>query len=170
LEVYTGTFLYLCTKLVSMIQRIQTVYLSLALLAMALMFAFRIALIKGAETEWTFSVYGVQPFNADAANVLWLPPFVINALIIVLLLAIVTMFKNRKLQLILGRLSYLLILGYFVLLYWWTDQIAEILVPGSEAAYGAGIYFPVAALAFVFLANRAIKKDEDLVKSLDRLR
>jgi hypothetical protein len=87
-----------------------------------------------------------------------------------LLLAIVTMFKNRKLQLILGRLSYLLILGYFVLLYWWTDQIAGILVPGSEAAYGAGIYFPVAALAFVFLANRAIKKDEDLVKSLDRLR
>jgi hypothetical protein len=36
--------------------------------------------------------------------------------------------------------------------------------------YGLGMYLPVIALAFTFLANRGIKKDEDLVKSVDRLR
>jgi len=32
------------------------------------------------------------------------------------------------------------------------------------------MFLPVAALAFQFLANRGIKADEKLVKSMDRLR
>jgi len=36
--------------------------------------------------------------------------------------------------------------------------------------YGIGYFGPIAALPFVFLANRGIKKDENLIKSLDRLR
>jgi glycopeptide antibiotics resistance protein len=153
-----------------MIQRIQTVYLSLALLSLALMFAFKIAIFKDEANEWFFSVYGLQPSNSVADGLIWFPPFILNVVLIILLLVIITMFKNRKMQLMLGRLSYLLILGYFVLLYFWTDGIADVLIPGGKVAYSVGVYFPVAALAFVFLANRAIKKDEELVKSLDRLR
>jgi hypothetical protein len=153
-----------------MLQRIQTVYLSLALLSLTLMFAFRISIFTNETSEWFFSVYGLQPSHSEADGLIWFPPFVLNVLLIILLLVIITMFKNRKIQMMLGRLSYLLILGYFVLLYFWTDGIADVLIPEGKAAYGAGIYFPVAALAFVFLANRAIKKDEQLVKSLDRLR
>ena len=36
--------------------------------------------------------------------------------------------------------------------------------------YLSGMYCLVASLPLMFLANRAIKKDEKLVKSLDRLR
>jgi hypothetical protein len=35
---------------------------------------------------------------------------------------------------------------------------------------GIGMFLPVLAVVFLVLANKAIKKDEDLVKSVDRLR
>tara|TARA_B100000886_G_scaffold335217_1_gene291949 strand:+ start:57 stop:218 length:162 start_codon:yes stop_codon:yes gene_type:complete len=36
--------------------------------------------------------------------------------------------------------------------------------------YHVGFYMLISSIPFLFLANRGIKKDEDLVKSLDRLR
>ena len=35
---------------------------------------------------------------------------------------------------------------------------------------GIGIFLPLISIVFLVLANKAIKKDEDLVKSADRLR
>ncbi|NNK83439.1 MAG: DUF4293 family protein [Flavobacteriaceae bacterium] len=35
---------------------------------------------------------------------------------------------------------------------------------------GVGILLPIFSIVFLVLANKAIKKDEDLVKSVDRLR
>jgi len=43
-------------------------------------------------------------------------------------------------------------------------------VENLKAVYWIGFYLPVAAIAFQFLAMRGIKKDEALVKSVDRLR
>lgn len=35
---------------------------------------------------------------------------------------------------------------------------------------GIGMFLPIVSIVFLVLANKAIKKDEDLVKSVDRLR
>jgi hypothetical protein len=35
---------------------------------------------------------------------------------------------------------------------------------------GIGMLLPIFSIVFLVLANKAIKKDEDLVKSVDRLR
>ncbi|MFT6838514.1 MAG: hypothetical protein ACJAZR_002051, partial [Sediminicola sp.] len=35
---------------------------------------------------------------------------------------------------------------------------------------GIGMLIPIFSIVFLVLANRAIKKDEDLIKSVDRLR
>jgi ABC-type polysaccharide transport system permease subunit len=35
---------------------------------------------------------------------------------------------------------------------------------------GIGIYLPIISIVLLALANKAIKKDEELVKSVDRLR
>lgn len=40
----------------------------------------------------------------------------------------------------------------------------------STVLYSYGMYLLIACLPIMFLANRAIKKDDKLVKSLDRLR
>lgn len=154
-----------------MIQRIQTLYLVLAILSMALLFAFKVATIETPQGEAMLTVYGASHNQEPLAlDIMVVPPYVFVSVIILVLLVSVFLFKNRKQQMLVGRLSYLIILGFLVFLYFAGDALSSAVEASSNISYGAGIYFPVAALAFVFLANRAIKKDEDLVRSLDRLR
>lgn len=77
------------------------------------------------------------------------------------------MFKSRTRQLGLGRINILInfiLLG--VLVYHSLNISGETLV--SEK--GIGLFFPVLVIICLVLANNAIKKDEELVKSVDRLR
>jgi hypothetical protein len=45
-------------------------------------------------------------------------------------------------------------------------------LPGeiSISKKGIGMFLPILVVLLIVLANKAIKKDEDLVKSVDRLR
>ena len=79
----------------------------------------------------------------------------------------IMLFKQRKNQFVVNRLNMifnLFLLGFFV--YRSLNLSGEALV--SEK--GIGMLIPVFSIVFLVLANRAIKKDEDLVKSVDRLR
>ena len=76
-------------------------------------------------------------------------------------------FKNRQLQFVLGRLTILInffLLG--ILVYFSQNLSGEIQV--SEK--GIGLLIPIFTILLVVMANKAIKKDEELVKSVDRLR
>jgi hypothetical protein len=84
-----------------------------------------------------------------------------------LALIAIVFYKKRKNQFILNRLNLLLnlfLLGFFV--YRSLNLSGE--TPVSEK--GIGLLIPVISIVLLVLANRAIKKDEDLVKSVDRLR
>ncbi|TVR39217.1 MAG: DUF4293 family protein [Cryomorphaceae bacterium] len=163
--------LSLSQNLLLMIQRIQTVYLALAILSMALMFAFKISYIETGDDLAVITVYGVT-LNDQAVQNSWLvlPPWAWNVLIIAALVSAVVLYRNRRRQMLLARTSSLLIIAYFVVLYFAGTTLADSFTGVERPSYGVSTYFPVAAFAFVFLANRAIKKDEDLVRSLDRLR
>lgn len=76
-------------------------------------------------------------------------------------------FKTRQTQFVLNRLNILInltLLGIFV--YRVLTSSGENLI--SEK--GVGIFLPVLSIVFLFLANKAIRRDENLVKSADRLR
>ncbi|SHG60154.1 protein of unknown function [Salegentibacter echinorum] len=136
-----------------MIQRIQSVYLFIAvIISAALIFVF--PLWNNAE--------GVPVYAEDYLSIFI--AFLASAL---LSLVSIFMFKNRKLQFVLGRLNILLnffLLGVFV--YW------SLSLPGEMdiSEKGIGMFLPIISIVFIVLANKAIKKDEDLVKSVDRLR
>src|SRR5690606_12372395 len=136
-----------------MLQRIQTVYLFIA----ALLSGGLIFLVSLWKTETGESVF-------VEAVTLALALFAGSA---ILSLITIFLFKNRKLQFVLGRVNILLnffLLGVFV--YW------SLSVPGEMniSEKGIGMFVPVLSIVFLVLANKAIKKDEDLVKSVDRLR
>lgn len=139
--------------LVAMIQRIQTIYLLIS------------ALIMGALYLW-FPVITDTDGNVilDRSElVILIPVFLSIALAIISILN----FKKRQMQFVLNRLNILLsfvLLGVFV--YRSLTLSGETLV--SEK--GIGILLPIISIVFLVLANKAIKKDEDLVKSVDRLR
>lgn len=87
--------------------------------------------------------------------------------IVLLTLFAIMNFKKRQLQFVLNRLSILLnfvLLGVFV--------YRSLNLPGENliSEKGIGMLLPVISIVFLVLANKAIKRDEDLVKSVDRLR
>ena len=136
-----------------MIQRIQTLYLALVALVAAILPFF----VPLWSTE-----SGSGFFAKD------------NLMIAVLfygisILAVIAIFlyKKRQNQFVVNRLNMILnlfLLGFFV--YRSLNLSGETAV--SEK--GIGMLIPVFSIVFLVLANRAIKKDEDLVKSVDRLR
>lgn len=76
-------------------------------------------------------------------------------------------YQKRQQQFVMGRLNIILnliLLGLFV--YRTLTTSGETLV--SEK--GVGMFLPIFSIVLLVLANKAIKKDEDLVKSVDRLR
>ena len=137
-----------------MLQRIQTIYLLIvAIISGGLIFVFNL---------WT-TTNDIIVFAKDELLVFGL--FLGSAL---LALVSIFSFKNRKSQFMLGRLNQILnliLLGFFVY---------RILNASGEAndvsVKGVAIFLPVISIVFLILSNRAIKRDEDLVKSVDRLR
>jgi hypothetical protein len=136
-----------------MIQRIQTLYLFLVVLVSGLL-PFWINLWSDADGN---AIYAKHDIAVSLA-------FYVSAF---LALIAIVFYKKRKNQFILNRLNLLLnlfLLGFFV--YRSLNLSGE--TPVSEK--GIGLLIPVISIVLLVLANRAIKKDEDLVKSVDRLR
>jgi len=136
-----------------MIQRIQTVYILLVAL-------FGIALYN-----WFPSLkneLGEELFVRTEPIFFGLIFFSIALSVIAIMI-----YKNRKLQFVINRfniLANLILLGVFV--------YRSLSVPGEAlvSEKGIGMYLPVISIVFLVLANRAIQRDENLVKSVDRLR
>lgn len=135
-----------------MIQRIQSIYL-LIVGVLAGLGIFSPLWIKN-------KLFVVKGFD----NVYILALF---ASVIVLSVLTIFLFKNRKLQFVLVRFNILIniiLLGVFG--YYTQTLSGETLVSEKEI----GLIIPFVSIVFLYLANTAIRKDEELVKSVDRLR
>jgi hypothetical protein len=136
-----------------MIQRIQTLYMLLAFLLVGVL-PFFIPLWNTAEGPFYF----MQDITYTA----------MVGLNVSLLLVSILFYKKRQHQFVLNRLNMiimLILLGLFV--------YRSLNVSGGTAAVsekGIGTYLPLISIVLLALANKAIKKDEELVKSVDRLR
>ena len=136
-----------------MLQRIQTVYLFLAFIFMAIVPFF--------TPLWVLKKGGDFYFMADEVYTVLMG--LGSALIV---LSIMT-YKKRQQQFVMNRVVIILnliLLGLFVY---------RLLIVSGEAEVsekGIGIFLPIVSIVMLVLANNAIKKDEDLVKSVDRLR
>ena len=139
--------------IVLMLQRIQTVYLLIS------------ALLIGALYIW----FPVILAKDSVVIISREEPLVMGLLFGSIALALISIFnfKKRQLQFVINRLNIILnflLLGVFV--YRALTLSGETLV--SEK--GIGVLLPIISIVFLVMANKAIKKDEDLVKSVDRLR
>jgi hypothetical protein len=155
-----------------MIQRVQSVYLFLASLAMFALYVVTIAnnvYLNGIPTA--IKVSGLfQDVNGMQTNI---KPFValtaVTAVVALLPLAIVFFFRNRKRQIVLCYSAVLVIIGHS---FWMAQTVKNatdgILLKSSNC--GIGLFLPCIAILLIFLAIKAIKKDEALIKSADRLR
>jgi len=146
-------FLLCETIKLKMLQRIQTVFMGLSVLITgALPFIFALWTEKSKAT--------IYMSDSTIAMVLFMGSTFLT-------LFNIFNYKTRQKQFVINRLSMILnfiLLGFFV--YRSLNLSGETLV--SEK--GIGMFLPAISIVLLGFANKAIKKDEDLVKSVDRLR
>jgi hypothetical protein len=155
-----------------MIQRIQSIYLSVIVLISLmffkgnmLTFSAKTGEVIGITFNGIFSTKEGQ--NPELLEKL-LPLSVIIILIIIIALVTIFLFKNRKVQL---RFSWSLIIvaSVFVIAL---IHVSFKTLSGFDASIipGFKMILPLLILILSILAYRGIKKDDQLVKSYDRLR
>lgn len=158
-----------------MIQRIQTAYLAISIILLAIVtFGTPLFSFIGETSRFSFSSYGIVEYGLEDGTLIGQTsyPFYLGTIALALLCFICLMsYKNLTRQFKLGRTIfyiYLLMLLCVVLLSTFGDALIDIDSEGREM--GLGFFLFVAGFPFTFLANTGIKRDRKLIASLDRLR
>ncbi|PCJ86990.1 MAG: hypothetical protein COA57_05280 [Flavobacteriales bacterium] len=152
-----------------MLQRIQTVYLLGVVAIGVLMFFLPFAEIHSYTNNYVFDIWAIS----DVDDKIHVP---IKNVMLVLLLNIISittafisifLYKKRKNQLKLCKANILFMCILLAAIFFYGTQ------PWCHDAtinYQLGAFLPIISIILTFLAHRAIKKDEELVRSMDRLR
>jgi len=164
--------LFLCRpKRNIMLQRIQSLYLFIAIVLNLLVFVFDLAQVTGSGVSSPFTIYGFS--NAEGEKLYSTVLLAIIATLSILFSLIVTFsFKKRQLQIKLSKLNLFVQVGFVVAIFLLVDQAISDVYPNGEAIaeFGIGSFVSILPLLFIYLAVRGIKKDEALVRAADRIR
>lgn len=147
-----------------MIQRIQSILLLDVVIVSVLLLFFPFVSYENLYNTFTLKVYN-QPFCGTWYYV----AEALNIIILVLALATIFMYKNRPRQIKLANLLALLSAALFAVLLF-TDVVkVEAFLGGNKHVLWPG-YLPIVSMFSAFIAGIFIKKDENLVRSADRIR
>lgn len=135
-----------------MIQRIQSIYLFLAVITVFVV-------------TWFF------PLFTTKGGVIYLvdEPVFFGAYMFSGIISLFTIFKykNRKQQVVSGRINIIInFVAFGFLLYYFYNTLQV----DNQTELGATAFLPILVVIFVSMANRAIMRDEALVRAADRFR
>ena len=159
-----------------MIQRKQSLFLILAVIAYAVCLFLPIASVSASGMGADSLVYNLGVVNGDSGDSgisvssTCLPLFLLLAVSAVISLATVFLFKNRKLQMNLCSIASL-----FTGL-WYVDYLLMVfsIIPIPEVEGATNFQFasclPLVALILVLMARKGVSDDEKLVRAADRIR
>ena len=162
-----------------MIQRIQTIFLFLVAVAMLLVTYFTIwEQVNPDQTEklkltaWHLTSYAIEDGQeASTINRKAVPYIGVMAIAAaVLALYSLSQFKNRTKQMFLNMINSLLMGSTLGVIVYQSYQANMDFNPAVSGAFVIGFYAIVAAIILNVVSNRFIRKDEMLVKSVDRIR
>lgn len=157
-----------------MLQRKQTLFLLLAAVCGGLTFLFPVDTFIRGDQSFVFRTTGF--FTGDGANVvdaaLKVPFAAVLGLLSALLIGLVFLYRNRPRQMRLARMLNLLLIAVQVFLFITDNSVRAYLEQGGrvENHFGLAALLPLVMVLLVLLAIRGIRKDEALVRSMDRLR
>ncbi len=157
-----------------MLQRIQSLYLLLASIMMAMLLFFPIADFWG-NISYQLSAFSFGDISPEASSP-FSSGFTIPVLVFVIALSTlpllaIFMYRKRRHQMKMVRVIMALLIAFLILVFFYYIPTIENQI-ALEADYvtAKGMFFPVASIVFLTFALRGIRKDEKLVKSMDRIR
>lgn len=155
-----------------MIQRIQSVYLFLTIILSSLFLNGNfLSFINKTGDVYKIGLTNIVKITQGQGSEIVggvLPLAILVILIAVLSIITIFLFRQRKTQLILSGIT----IGLVLALILWSCYHSYIVISKYDATFVPGLkmVLPLLQLVFTILAFRGIKKDEQLVKSYDRLR
>ena len=140
-----------------MIQRIQSMWLFLAFIATLLMFFFPLADISVGGVNYVMKYRGIYKLSVEGLTKYSFsyPLAIIQFLI-----------KKRILQMRICVFSSILVIALVGLIYYFSYFMIE----NPEVSYGFASILPFIVFVLILMARNSIKKDEKLVRSVDRIR
>lgn len=143
-----------------MIQRIQSILILLSSVLLGLEFVFPFATSTAQKTG----------FFSDAIYNVSDSPILLGAVTLgaVLSLVAIFLFNNRKLQMTFNWIAIIACIVVCVAAYLLLtqNQSGDL----KDVSVGIGAFLPAISVILLLVANRFISKDDNLVKSMDRLR
>ena len=137
-----------------MIQRIQSVFLLIVIVCGACLLLFPFVSYEGYPPLFLRNPVDITPIG--------------NYLSILTAFLCLFMYKNRKLQIKLCHAIVFFNACLFLTILFLTNQLYDHDFEKKTFLFSA--YLPLAAIVAAFIASRYIKKDEELVRSADRIR
>ena len=164
---------------INMIQRLQTLYLLIVIILSVVSLCSTIGVYNaGGEpiaefSNFTFSTLS-EPFTQMQASGPWALGVILIAVIAIAAFTIV-IFHKRVLQMRLTIFTMLLLIGYILayVFYAWVYQqkLNEIQAAFQpEFQLRLNTVYPLVSVILCFLAFRGIRRDEKLIRSLERIR
>jgi len=158
-----------------MLQRIQSVFLAIVAIASVMVFFFPLAdYYHEYNGNYQFFIYGVRCMDPEPKVVFsqffTIPLIALAAASFLFALTALFSYKNRSLQIRICSFNLIInVVLVAVIFFFYATRIQS--MTQIEPNYRhLGILFPLVSILCLILGTRAIRKDENLVKSADRLR
>lgn len=167
---------YLCQKKDSvMIQRVQSIYLLLASIALIVLFFLPVASFLSEISYSHLYVTHLKPLTPGAEPIVnskkIMPLGILVGITALISFLTIFMYKRRTVQSKIVRILILFVVVILGLIFFaYGPMISRLTNSEAEYTNGYGLYLILLAFIMLFLANRGIVRDEKLVRSADRLR
>lgn len=159
-----------------MIQRIQTVFLFLVAVAMILVISFPIwQQVNPSQTQlMTLSAWNLTTLDVASNETVDTSSKIFIAILAIVAAGIalfsLTQYKNRTKQMFLNMVNSFIMVVNVGLIVWTTHTANALINPEVNGAFVTGFWAMFGGMICNLLANRFIRKDELLVRSVDRIR
>lgn len=160
-----------------MIQRVQTIFLFLVVIAMGVTIGTPIweqtQTNSGTGDSWNLTSFMLN--NLDSSGEIiqssskW---YIVSIAAFAGLMALISIFQyaNRGRQMMLNMVNSMVMVGLVVSIFLTTNGINSAINAPESGEYQIGFWAILVAMVCNMLANRFIRKDEALVRSVDRIR
>lgn len=156
-----------------MIQRAQSIFLAVVAICMALVCTLPIW--SKANVEQTIKMNAISFIKAgkmdNSTSQSTILILLFAAIAAILAIYSLLSFKNRKLQMLLGAIISMIIAISMGFIFYYIIKVGRpAFDPAIEGNYELGFYAGGVGLLANMIANRFIRRDENLVRSSDRMR
>ena len=154
-----------------MIQRIQTIYLLIAAVMMAIFLFVPFAQFFTPDALYRFDAMGIQTIGdpATALSTSTWGAFILIALTAIISFIAIFMYNNRPLQMKMCIINVFFLITVYIVIFLYILTVKDDL-QAESIVYSPYLIFPLVALMLDSIAFKAILKDEKLIRAADRIR